>query len=108
RNAAVLRLRDDRRAQIQRRDALVLAQSELAHAVVHVCLRAGLGLVVGERLRQARLRELFVLGGREELLVAELGVAFERRRRELGMGARDVGVAPRRAGLLLRAGRERR
>ena len=97
RDPAVLRLRDDRRAQVQRRDAFVLAERELAHAVVNVGLRAGLRLVVRERLRQPRLRELLVLRGREELLVAELRVALERRRRELGVGARDVGIAPRRA-----------
>ena len=100
RDAAVLRLRDDRRAQVQRRDAFVLAERELAHAVVHVGLRAGLRLVVARTLASSRVfANSSCSSAREELLVAVLRVALERRRRELGVGARDVGIAPRRARL---------
>ena len=87
--------------------ALVLAQLELRHAVVDVGLCAGLRLVVAEPLLDAILRELFVLVAREELLVGVLGVALERRRRELRVGAREIGVAPRRARLFLRLRAER-
>ena len=53
--------------------AFVLAQLELAHAVVDVSLSAGLRLVVAEPRLEPSFRELLVLFAREELLVGVFG-----------------------------------